>query len=293
MTNDSLLRALVRLARPHQWVKNGFVLVGLLFGHRWGDAALVGRVALSFVAFSLASSAVYVTNDILDREVDRRHPEKRKRPIASGLVRPGLAAVVGCILAAAALALAAKVSLTAVAIIACYAVINLVYSLGAKNVVILDVFIIAAGFMLRILAGTIGVGIEPSRWLLLCGLMVTLFLGFAKRRAEGLALADGAPQHRRTLEDYDPAFLDNMISVCAAGVLVTYSLYTVDPGTIALHRTDKLIYTVPFVLYGLFRYLFLLHRCGGAGDPSSDLLRDPHLAATAVGWLAMVVLLLF
>lgn len=289
----SLPLALVRLARPHQWIKNGFVLLGFFFYPRgWSDAPSALAVVQVFVAFCLASSAVYVLNDVVDREADRHHPQKRDRPIASGAVGVPLAVAWGLILAAAAALLAARVSPTALAIIATYGAINVAYSLGAKDVVILDVFMIAAGFMLRILAGTLGVGIVPSRWLLLCGLMVTLFLGFAKRRAELLALREDAGGHRRALQDYGPAFLDNMISVCAAGVLVTYSLYTVDAATVAIHRTDKLVYTVPLVLYGLFRYLFLLHRRGGAGDAARDLFTDRHLLLTLLLWVGLTLFLL-
>jgi 4-hydroxybenzoate polyprenyltransferase len=289
---DSLALALIKLARPHQWVKNGFVLLGLLFGQRWGDAAVVTAVAQTFAAFCLASSAVYVLNDILDREADRRHPKKRMRAVASGAVSVALAGAYGVALAVAAAVLAAQASAAALAIVALYWAINVAYSLGAKNIVILDVFMIAAGFMLRILAGTLGVGIAPSRWLLLCGLTVTLFLGFAKRRAELIALEGEAGGHRRALADYGAAFLDNMISVCAAGVLVTYSLYTVDAATVALHRTDKLVYTVPLVLYGLFRYLFLLHHRGGAGDAARDLFTDRHLLITSLCWLGLTLLVL-
>jgi 4-hydroxybenzoate polyprenyltransferase len=289
---ESLPLSLLRLARPHQWVKNGFVLVGLFFYPEGWASAPVNAVLEMFVAFCLASSAVYVLNDIVDRESDRLHPRKCLRPLASGAVGVPLAAAFGLILAAGAVFLAARVSPVGLGIVALYASINVLYSLGAKHVVILDVFMIAAGFMLRLLAGTVGVGIAPSRWLLLCGLMVTLFLGFAKRRAELLALKGEAGGHRRALDDYGPAFLDNMISVCAAGVLVTYSLYTVDAATVAVHRTEKLIYTVPFVLYGLFRYLFLLHRRGGAGDAATDLFTDWHLLVTFVGWLALTVLVL-
>jgi 4-hydroxybenzoate polyprenyltransferase len=289
----SLPLALVRLARPHQWIKNGFVLLGFFFYPRgWSDAPSALAVAQVFTAFCLASSAVYVLNDVFDREADRRHPQKRHRPLASGAVGVPLATAYGLVLAVGAAVLAARVSPTALALVAAYGAMNVAYSLGAKNVVILDVFIIAGGFMLRLLAGTIGVGIVPSRWLLLCGLMVTLFLGFAKRRAELLALKGEAGGHRRALEDYGPAFLDNMISVCAAGVLVTYSLYTVDAATVAIHRTDKLVYTVPLVLYGLFRYLYLLHRRGGAGDPSRDLFTDRHLLVTLLAWVGLTLFLL-
>ncbi|WP_153116798.1 decaprenyl-phosphate phosphoribosyltransferase [Rhodocyclus tenuis] len=282
----------LKLLRPYQWVKSGFVFVGLLFGHAWNDAVLIGDVLLVAAAFSLAASAVYVLNDLIDRERDREHPEKCRRPLASGAIGVTQALLLGGACIAAALALAAAVSLTALAIIIGYAALNIAYSLGLKHVVVLDVFIISAGFMLRILAGTLGVDIEPSHWLLLCGMMITLFLGFAKRYAEIAALEGGASSHRKVLEDYDPAVLDQMIGISAAGTIVSYSLYTVSAETVAMHGTTALIYTVPFVVYGIFRYLFLLHRRGGGGDPSAALLRDRHLAGAFVGWLISVVALL-
>ena len=283
--------ALIRLLRPHQWLKNGFVFVGLLFGHAWNDAALVQAALAAFAAFCLLSSAVYVFNDLMDREQDRRHPEKKHRPLASGAVGVPAAAVLGTACLAGGLVLAFAAS-AAPWIFVAYLAINTAYSLGAKHVVILDVFIIAAGFMLRILAGTVGIGVAPTHWLLLCGLMLTLFLGFAKRRAELGVLADDSVIHRRVLEHYSARMLDQFIGVAATGTIVSYALYTVSPETIALHGTQWLIASVPFVLYGLLRYLFLLHRRGGGGDPARELLRDAHLLVAFAGWLAVVVGLL-
>lgn len=276
---------MLRLMRPHQWVKNGFVFTGLLFGHAWQDMALVGQVVVAAIAFSLVSSAIYIINDIADREQDRLHPKKQKRPLAAGTVSVNSAAVLSAVLATTAVALAYWVSVTALWIIVGYALMNLAYTFRFKHVVILDVFIIAAGFMLRILIGTLGVDIPPSQWLLLCGLMVTLFLGFAKRRAEIIALSDDKRAHRRVLEHYSPILLDHMIVVTAAGLIMSYSLYTMNPDTIRIHGTANLIYTVPFVMYGVFRYIYLLHHQSGGGDPSSDLARDPHMLIVVGGWL--------
>jgi 4-hydroxybenzoate polyprenyltransferase len=243
------------------------------------------------LAFCLAASAVYALNDVVDRHVDRAHPVKRNRPVARGAISVRTALIIGALLLAAALAIAAYVSMAGLACIAAYAVINLIYSFGAKHIAVLDVFMIASGFMLRILAGTIGVGVEPSQWLLLCGLMITLFLGFVKRRAETLVLAEGSSAHRPALQDYTPALLDNMITVSAAGVIVTYSLYTVSPDTIRVHGTERLVLSLPFVLYAMFRYLFLLHSRGGGGDPSRDLLTDGQLVIAALGWIVVTMYL--
>ncbi len=286
------LRPYLKLLRPHQWVKSGFVLVGLLFGHAWQDAQLVRQVLLAVAAFSLAASTIYVLNDLADRDQDRLHPEKRHRPLASGAVNvlQALLLAGACLFAALMLALAASPAV--LAIVVGYLLLNVGYTLGLKHVVLLDVFIISAGFMLRILAGTLGVGIVPSHWLLLCGLMITLFLGFAKRHAEIAAMAGRGGSHRQVLDDYDAALLDKLIGISAAGAIINYSLYTVSPETVAMHGTTHLIYTVPFVVYGIFRYLFLLHRRGGGGDPAAALLRDPHLIVASAGWLTTVLWLL-
>jgi len=176
--------------------------------------------------------------------------------------------------------------------VAAYLVLNAAYSLGLKRVPVLDVFVIAAGFMLRLLAGTWGLGIEPSRWLLACGFLLTLFLGFAKRRAELARLAEEAGQHRPVLEAYSAEFLDQAVFGCALGMVLSYALYTVADSTVVLHGTDRLIWTLPWVLLGTFRYLFRLRYRGGGGDPAQELLRDPLLAISALGWVATVVWLI-
>ena len=283
------LRLYLKLLRPHQWIKSGFVFVGLLFGHAWDDPALLAAVVRAAAAFALAASAVYVGNDYLDRERDRAHPEKCRRPLASGALGSGDAWLAGGLCLLLALALAASVSAAVLVLVLAYLLLNVGYSLGLKHVVLLDVFIIATGFMLRILAGTLGVDIAPSYWLLLCGLLVTLFLGFAKRRAELAALEGDGGSHRQVLDDYDPVLLDKLIGICAAGTLVTYSLYTVSPETVAMHGTYALVYTVPCVIYGLFRYLYLLHRRGGGGDPAAAMLGDRHLLAAGALWFVLVL----
>lgn len=284
-----------RLLRPHQWVKNGFVFVGLLFGDVGDNWKLGGSVLLAGAGFCLLSSCGYVLNDVFDRRADRAHPLKCKRPLASGTVslREAYALAFAC--GTAGLALGAAASSIVVAILLAYLALNLAYSAQLKHIAILDVFIIAAGFMLRIFAGTWGVGIEPSYWLLLCSLQLTVFLGFAKRRAELMATdgsGTGAASQRAVLDDYSPALLDSMMAISAAGVIVSYSLYTVSPDTVALHRTDKLIYTLPFVVYGIFRYIFLVHRQGGE-DPAWTLLTDAHMLVIGALWLGVTLWLLW
>ncbi len=283
---------LIRALRPHQWVKSAFVFLGLIFSQRWGDLELVVRVTAAAVAFGLTASSMYVLNDLADVERDRQHPEKRRRPIAAGEVTGGFARVVGSLALFAGVSLGAWVSVKVAGILLLYLTLNIAYTARLKHVVILDVFSIAAGFMMRILAGTLGVGIAPSEWLLQCGLMITLFLGFAKRRAElGVVTVSEGSTHREVLRHYTPAVLDNFIAITAAGVVMTYSLYTTDIDTVRTHGTRDLIYTVPFIVFGIFRYVFLLHN-GGAGDPARDLFRDRQLLAAVLGWLAATVTIL-
>jgi 4-hydroxybenzoate polyprenyltransferase len=288
------MRNLIRLIRPQQWLKNLFVFAGILFGHFWGSATLVLSAALAAGAFCMVASAVYVINDILDRESDRAHPAKRNRPIASGAITVPTGLVIASFLAACGLFLGYQVSAMVSWLLILYFALNLGYSLGLKHVVILDVFIIASGFMLRILAGTIGIGIPPSQWLMLCGLTLTLFLGFAKRRAEMLASVESGQglAQRRVLADYTPILLDKMIMVTAACVIMSYGLYTMSPETVAKHGTQNLIYTLPFVMYGIFRYIYLLHHRGKGEDPTMELVMDSHTLIVAGGWLITTILLI-
>lgn len=283
---------LLRLMRPHQWVKNTFVFIGLLFGHAWQNYGLLSKGLAVFAAFCLTSSAVYIMNDIVDVEQDRQHPKKCRRPLAAGKVSILTAVSLSLLMATIGFGLAYWSSMVVLIILIGYVLMNLAYSFRLKHVVILDVFIIATGFILRILAGTLGLGIPPSQWLLLCGLMVTLFLGFTKRRAESIVLAEDNYVHRKVLEHYSPVLLDMMIGITATGLIMSYGNYTMAPDTIRIHGTDKLIYTVPLVIYGVFRYIYTLHHQNGGGDPSSDLIKDPHLYVVAAAWVGSIILLI-
>jgi len=219
-----------------------------------------------------------------DLESDRQHPKKKLRPLAAGIVSMGAAITLAVTFLLIGLGLGILASYWVLVFLVIYIIINLLYSFGLKEIVILDVFIIAAGFMLRIFTGTIGVGIPPSQWLLLCGFMITLFLGLTKRRAEMMALDENMSAQRKVLEHYSPVLLDKMISISAASVIISYSLYTMSPDTIQIHETESLIYTVPFVIYGIFRYIFLLHYQRWGGEPSRELIRDPHIVGAVAAW---------
>lgn len=285
-------RQLIRLMRPHQWVKNGFVLVGLIFGHIWDQQLLVTQILYAAAAFCLVASAIYVINDIADRENDRNHPTKSQRPIAAGQVSIPMAITLALALLALGGGLGLQASVSVLAILVFYLALNLGYSFGLKTIVILDVFIVSAGFMLRIFAGTLGVGIQPSKWLLLCSLMLTLFLGLCKRRSEIHSLADGRAAHRSVLAQYDPALLDLLIGISAACVLMSYGLYTMSEETIAVHQTSNLIYTLPFVIYAMFRYIYSLHRFSTGGDPAKEIFRDPHIIVASLAWLILTLWLI-
>lgn len=284
-----MIRSIWRLLRPYQWLKSSFVLVGLIFSRKYSDMDMLLAVLKAAFAFSLVSSAVYVLNDIFDREQDRQHPQKCTRPLAAGDISVGQGYFIYALVLGIALALGYTVSPILTGILIVYLLQNIAYSRWLKHVVILDVFLIALGFMLRILAGTWGVGIEPSSWLLLCGLMLALFMGFGKRWAELQDLEADAEKHRMVLESYSHVLLDKMIGIAASGVIITYSLYTMDESTVLLHGTDALIYTVPLVIYGVFRYLYLLHERGIGGDPARLVLKDTHIIIAVLLWLISVV----
>lgn len=277
--------SLFELLRPKQWIKNAFVCAGVIFGARLRDPAAVEAMLLAVVAFSLMGSCVYVFNDYLDRESDRSHPTKKNRPLASGVVTPrqALAAGIACLLGSTVAAWVAEPRVMLVVFV--YLTVNVLYSVRLKHVAVVDVFCIASGFMLRIMAGTWGIRISPTGWLILTGMFLTLFLGFAKRRAEWIeAAGDGA--RRRVLTQYSQPLLDSFLSISATGTVICYGLYTLDSHTIELHHTDKLIYTMPFVLFGLFRYLLLLHGRNKGENPSEDVFTDPQILICGAAYVA-------
>jgi 4-hydroxybenzoate polyprenyltransferase len=284
--------AFVELLRPRQWVKNVFVLVGLVFGHAWRDPSLAGAAFWATLAFCLASGAAYAFNDARDAGHDRKHPDKRSRPVARGALSPAQATGWSGFAAVASLGVAAWAGWKVAAIVAIYLAISAAYTLGLKRIPVFEVGVIAVGFMLRLLAGTLGIGIEPSDWLIACGLLLTLFLGLAKRRAEIARLAEDAGRHRAVLADYSAGFLDNAIVLCASGMVLAYAWYTLAEETALLHGTGKLFMTLPWVLAGTLRYLYRLRWRSGGGDPAEELLRDPLLAAAVAGWLATVLWLI-
>ena len=274
----------IRLFRPHQWTKNAFVLVPLLFSGRISELEALSSALAAFVVFCALASGVYAVNDARDAEADRAHPTKRTRPVASGAIRASHAVVAGAAIAGAALAGAWALQPTFGLVAAGYLALNLAYTVRLKNVVILDVFCIAAFFLLRLLGGATAIDVRASVWLLVCGGLLALYLGFAKRRHELLLLQEGSVNHRSVLTEYSPAFLDQMSSVLLSVTLVAYLMYTLTSETAVMVGSEALSYSTVFVLYGMFRYSYLVHK-RRAGNPTETLLTDPVLLGVVGLWL--------
>jgi 4-hydroxybenzoate polyprenyltransferase len=284
---------LFRSLRPEQWSKNLIVFGGLMFGLRLLDPASVLRATAAFFTFCGLSGVVYLMNDIMDREADKRHPLKCRRPIASGALSPTTAGITAVALGAGSLAGAWMLGLPFVLVSTAYVVLQALYSGPLKHIVILDVLTIAFGFVLRAVGGAVVVDVPISHWLLLDTVLLALFLALAKRRHELTLLAEGATSHRRILEEYSPYLLDQMIAVVTASTLMGYALYTVSPDTVAKFGTDKLALTIPFPLYGIFRYLYLVHQKKGGGSPSTMLLTDWPLLLCVALWACALVLIIY
>ena len=300
VSGRSLPAALLISLRPEQWTKNVVVFAGMLFGA--GEAArraqlltppAIGRVLLAFVVFCGLSGVVYLINDVLDREGDRRHPLKARRPIASGDLSPGVALGAAAVIASGALVLAFWLGVRFGIVAAAYVALLAAYSEKLKHVVILDVMTLAIGFVLRAAAGALVIDVPISRWLLVCTILLALFLALSKRRHELVLLADGAADHRRILGEYSPYLLDQMIGVVTASTLIAYIFYTISPETQQKFQTEWLGLTIPFPLYGIFRYLYLVHRREGGGNPTAMLMNDRPLLVCVALWAIAVVVIIY
>ena len=285
--------ALIQQLRPRQWTKNVAVLAPLLFAKSVfvGDLAL--RAVVATAAFSAVASGIYILNDWLDRDKDRLHPEKKLRPIAAGLIKAPVAFTMLTALWIVGFGAALWVRSEFALVPAGYAVMQVLYSTWLKHHVILDVLLIAIGFVLRVVAGGVAIDVPVSNWLYLCTLLLALFLGFAKRRHELSSLAGDAGAHRSNLSEYSLPMLDQFIAVTAASCILAYGLYTVSPDTVKHVGTDDLKFTVPFVIYGFFRYLFLMHRRNMGGSPEKVLLSDPPLIIDLLLFIAVAAGILY
>jgi 4-hydroxybenzoate polyprenyltransferase len=279
---------LVRSLRPKQWLKNGFVAAPALFAREFDDVSNVLTVAAAVACFCAASSAVYLVNDVVDRDEDRHHPDKRTRPIAAGIVPVRVALWAAVVLGAVALAAAVALDPWFAAVLAGYVVMSLVYSLALKDEVILDVMWIAAGFLLRVAAGAVVIRVEPSPWIFICTALLALMLAFGKRRCEVHTLEDGGVNHRPVLRNYSVSFLDSMLQITAATTVASYAVYTATGAP----ADDHLAGTLPFVLYGILRYMWLVIHEGKGSSPTALVWSDRPLQVTIVLWVVTSAVLL-
>ena len=287
------VRAVVKSIRPAQWTKNLFVFAALIFAQKFFSVPLLLRTVAAFLCFCLISGAIYIFNDLRDREEDRAHPKKSQRPIAKGEISPSEAIVLFVVLAAVGLAAAFFLQRGFFLAALVYLLLQVAYSLQLKQVVILDIFVIAAGFVIRVVAGGLVIGVPISSWLLICTMLLALLLSMGKRRHELTLLEDRAIEHRPILKEYSAYLLDQMIAVVTASTLIAYCLYTISPETVEKFGTSNLVWTAPFVLYGIFRYLYLVHLKGKGGSPEEFIIQDKPMLLNIVVWILAVILVLY
>jgi 4-hydroxybenzoate polyprenyltransferase len=296
LTNDPRtmrgLRAALVSLRPRQWVKNLFVFAAVVFAQKL-FTPLIWPALGAFVIFCGLSGAVYLINDVADRDKDRRHPLKRLRPIASGALPPAVAVLLAALLVAACLAAAFALAWPFRLVAAGYAALLIAYSFWLKYLVIVDVLTVATGFVLRAVAGAEAVDVDISGWLVICTILIALFLALGKRRHECLSLEGMAVEHRPILAEYSEGFLDQMIAVVTASTAMAYALYTMWPETVVKFHTRLLPLTFPFVLYGIFRYLYLLYHLDLGGNPSDLLLSDRALLVNTLLWVAALIVIIY
>jgi 4-hydroxybenzoate polyprenyltransferase len=289
----SLALHLLFSLRPAQWTKNLVVFAGLLFGRRLFEPVAVAKAVAAFAVFCALSGVVYLVNDVADRDSDRQHPLKAKRPIASGALPVRIALTAAFVLGVIALAVALVVDRGFAVVAAVYVTLQIAYSGTLKHIVIIDVLTIAIGFVLRAVAGAEAVNVEISHWLLVCTILLALFIALAKRRHEIVLLAGGATSHRPILGEYSAYLLDQMIGVVTASTLISYIFYTISPETQAKFGTPWLGLTIPFPLYGIFRYLYLVHQREGGGSPADLLLADRPLLTCVALWAIAVAVVIY
>jgi 4-hydroxybenzoate polyprenyltransferase len=279
--------------RPGQWTKNLLVFAGLLFGRQLTDPVAVARAGAAFAVFCVLSGVVYLVNDVSDRDTDRQHPLKARRPIASGALPVPVAIASALVLAVLALISAFMLGWPLCIVAAIYLALQTLYSGPLKHIVIIDVLTIAIGFVLRAVAGAVVVNVDISHWLLVCTILLALFISLVKRRHELVLLAGGATSHRPILGEYSPYLLDQMIAVVTASTLISYIFYTISPETEEKFGTHWLGLTIPFPLYGIFRYLYLVHQREGGGSPADLLITDRPLLVCVTLWALSVALLIY
>lgn len=287
------VRAVVKSMRPAQWQKNFFIFAALIFAQKFFDSLLLLKTFAAFFIFCILSGSLYILNDLNDVEEDKLHPKKSKRPIASGDISKNQALFLFFIFSLVCLFLAYCLNRYFFIAALIYFALQIAYSIKLKHVVILDVFVVAAGFVIRVIAGGLVIEVPLSSWLLVCTMLLALFLSMSKRRHELLLLENNASEHRPILMEYSPYLLDQMIAVVTASTLIAYCLYTISGETIEKFGTKNLVLTSPFVLYGIFRYLYLIHQKGKGGSPEELIIKDKPLLIDILLWIGSVVLILY
>lgn len=282
------------LIRPKQWVKNLFVFAPILFAGKLMDLPMLLTNILAFASFCCISSSVYVLNDIIDVESDRVHKKKRYRPIAAGYVSIKQAKILFVFLIVLTAVLSSMLPVLFLITISAYLVNNLLYSFKIKNVVLLDVFSISIGFILRVIAGAVAIDVSVSSWMIITTIFISLFLGISKRRAElSGPNQDNLEKQRKVLSDYDVIFVDQLNTIAATGTIISYALYTVSEKAVTAFHSDKLIYTTPFVLYGIFRYLYLLHQKNLGESPTQIVTKDVPIIINSLLWLITCAVIIY
>jgi len=288
-----MLKNIILTLRPKQWTKNLIIFAGLVFSQNFFKLNYFLKTISAFIIFCLLSGIVYIINDIIDRKADQKHPEKSKRPIASGKLRVNFAIIIAIILALISLIFAFLLNFPFFLVAISYFTLMILYSFLFKKIVILDVIIVATGFALRTLAGTVVIAVEISVWLFLCSILLALFLAISKRRHEIVFLDDGGLSHRTVLGQYSKQLLDQLISIVTSATIVAYSIYTIAPETVTKFHSKNLVLTIPFVLYGIFRYLYLIYQKQLGGSPERVLLEDKPLIISILLWLISIAVIIY
>ncbi len=289
-----MLKSIIRLLRPVQWLKNGFVFTPLIFSKHLFESNYNYNALLAFAAFCLISSTVYIVNDIIDREADKLHPEKKKRPIAAGEISISLSLLLAAVLTGFVLFLSLLLNFEFQLIIFGYLFLQLAYTFFLKHVVIVDVFIIALGFMLRVFAGAVAIDVEISNWIVITTLFLSLFLAVSKRRSEMMMIQKMQIETKRVvLENYSVQFLDYIIVITATGMAISYSLYTMAERTISVFGSEHLILTTIFVLFGIFRYLYLVVKLEQGENPTAVLIKDAPMGINMLLWIISIIIIIY
>lgn len=283
----NIIGLLIQQLRPKQWTKNLLIFAALIFSYNVISFETVGRTILGWFLFSFVAGCVYIINDFMDLEADRNHPTKKYRPMASGALNPHVAIIFGGILLTASLVTSYFLNPIFTLLLAFYFILNIFYSVKLKHIVIIDVMVIAAGFVLRAIAGGLVIHVPFTPWFLICTMLLSLFLALSKRRHELFLLDSGKGTHRKVLKHYSPALLDQLNSIVTTATIISYSLFTFTSG-----HTIQLMWTIPLVIYGVFRYLYLIHIEGKGGSPERVLLEDKHILITVTLYVISVIVIL-